>query len=76
MLRRPDPPDAHLLSAYGDSIHDAEPNLGWFNRSRDPDASDPDRFDQPVLRSLGEGVSPAWQASQVPLSEGYTLVLR
>jgi hypothetical protein len=46
-------------------IPDDEPNLDWFNRPRDPDASDPDRFDQ----------SPAWQASEVPLGDGYTLVL-
>ncbi len=46
-------------------IPDDVPNLDWFNRPRDPDASSPDRFDQ----------SPVLQASEVPLGDGYTLVL-
>jgi hypothetical protein len=83
-LPRPPPPPFDIETmepieppwlAIKEWIPDDEPNLDWFNRPRDPDASDPDRFDQPVLRSLGEGVSPAWQASEVPLGDGYTLVL-
>jgi hypothetical protein len=83
-LPRPPPPPFDIYTmepieppwlAIKEWIPDDEPNLDWFNRPRDPDASDPDRFDQPVLRSLGEGVSPAWQASEVPLGDGYTLVL-
>jgi hypothetical protein len=46
-------------------IPDDEPDLDWFNRSRNPSNPDRDRFDQ----------SPAWQASEVPLGDRYTLVL-
>ena len=44
---------------------DDEPNLDGFNRPRNPSNPDPDGFDQ----------SPAWQASEVPLGDGHTLVL-
>jgi hypothetical protein len=73
-LPRPPPPPFDIETmetieppwlAIKEWIPDDEPNLDWFNRPRDPDASDPDRFDQ----------SPAWQASEVPLGDGYTLVL-
>jgi len=47
----------------------------WFNRSRNPSNPDPDGIDQLVLRSLGKGVSPAWQAPEIQLDDGRTLVL-
>jgi len=66
-------------------IPDDEPDLDWFNRPRNPSNPDPDGIDQLVLRSLldlrsfsdegGEGVSPTWQAPEIPLDDGRTLVL-
>jgi hypothetical protein len=56
-------------------IPDDEPDLDWFNRPRNPSNPDPDGIDQLVLRSLGEGVSPTWQAPVVHLDDGRTLVL-
>ena len=46
-------------------IPDDEPDLDWFNRPQNRSNPDPDRFDK----------SQAWQASGVPLGDGYTLVL-
>jgi len=66
-------------------IPDDEPDLDWFNRPRNPSNPDPDGIDQLVLRSLldlrsfsdegGEGVSSTWQAPEIPLDDGGTLVL-
>ena len=57
----------------------------WFNRPRNPSNPDPDGIDQLVRRSLldlrsfsdegGEGVSPTWQAPEIHLDDGRTLVL-
>ena len=56
-------------------IPDDEPDLDWFNRPRNPADPDPDGIVQLVLRSLGEGVSSTWQAPQIQLDDGRTLVL-
>lgn len=66
-------------------IPDDEPDLDWFNRPRSSSNPDPDGVDQLVLRSLPdllsfsdeghEGVSPTWQAPQIQLGDGRTLVL-
>jgi hypothetical protein len=46
-------------------IPDDEPDLTWFNQPRKPSEPDPDWSDQ----------SPAWQAPEVPLGDGRTLIL-
>jgi hypothetical protein len=46
-------------------IPDDEPDLTWFNQPRKTSEPDPDWFDQ----------SPAWQAPEVPLGDGRTLIL-
>jgi len=56
-------------------IPDDEPDFDWFNRPRNPSNPDPEGFDQLVLRSPGEGVSPTWQAPEIQLDDGRTLVL-
>lgn len=56
-------------------IPDDDPDLNWFNQERHPTSSELESFDQPVLRILGEGVSPTWQPVGVPLDEGCILVL-
>ncbi|MFT6240590.1 MAG: hypothetical protein ACJAQT_002682 [Akkermansiaceae bacterium] len=44
-------------------------------QERDPTGAEPECFDQPVRRSLGEGVSPTWLPKEIPLDDGRTLVL-
>ena len=56
-------------------IPDDDPGLNWFNQERDPTGAEPESYDQPVLRSLGEGVSSTWQPKEIPLGDGRTLVL-
>ena len=46
-------------------IPDDDPDLDWFNRPRTTSNPDPDGFDQ----------SPAWQAPEIQLDDGRTLVL-
>ena len=48
-------------------IPDEDPDLNWFNQERNPTGSEPESYDQPVLRSLGEGVSSTWQPKEIPL---------
>ena len=45
------------------------------NRIIRPSESESDPFDQLVRRSLGEGVSSAWQPKEISLGDGRTLVL-
>ena len=66
-------------------IPDDEPDLNWFNQERKPVGDDSRQYDQRVRRSLldlrslgeggGEGVSPAWQPTEIPLGDGLTLIL-
>ncbi len=49
----------------GEGIPDDEPDLDWFNRPRNPSNPDPDSMDQ----------SPTWQAPEIHLDDGRTLVL-
>jgi len=67
-------------------IPDDDPDLNWFNQERDPTGTEPESYDQPVLRSLlsaiapratavGEGVSSTWQPIEVSLDDGRILVL-
>ncbi len=44
-------------------IPDDEPDLDWFNQTRKP--GDQDCYDQ----------SPAWNPPEIPLGDGFTLVL-
>jgi hypothetical protein len=46
-------------------IPDDEPDLYWFNRSRNPSNPDPDGFVQ----------RPSWQPEEIHLEDGRTLVL-
>ena len=46
-----------------------------FNQKRKPVVADSTQYDQRVHRSLGEGVSPAWCPTEIPLGDGRTLVL-
>ena len=46
-------------------IPDDEPDLDWFNRPRNPSNPDPEAFDH----------SPTWQATEIHLDDGRTLVL-
>jgi hypothetical protein len=72
-------------------IPDDEPDFDRFNRPLNPQRAwasrpheyesndgypDPDGFDQLVLRSLGEEVSPAWKPEEIHLEDGWTLVLK
>ena len=56
-------------------IPDDDPDLNWSNQEHQPTSTEPESFDQPVLRSLGEGVSPTWQPEEIPLGDGRILVL-
>ena len=56
-------------------IPDDDQDLNWFNQERDPTGAEPECFDQPVRRSLGEGVSPDWQPKEIRLDDGRILVL-
>jgi hypothetical protein len=83
-LPRPPPPPFDIETmepieppwqAIKEWIPDDEPDLNWFNQERKPVGDDSRRYDQRVHRSLGEGVSPAWQPTEIPLGDGRTLVL-
>jgi hypothetical protein len=73
-LPRPPPPPFDIESlqtieppwrAIKEWITDEEPNLNWFNRSRNPSNPDPDGFDQ----------RQGWQPKEIQLDDGRTLVL-
>ena len=65
----------HLPPKCGRSVADDEPDLNWFNQERKPVGDDSSQYDQRVRRSLGEGVSPSWQPTEIPLGDGRILVL-
>jgi hypothetical protein len=46
-------------------IPDDEPDLNWFNQERGPTGAEPECFDQ----------SPNWKPQEIPLGDGYTLIL-
>jgi hypothetical protein len=83
-LPRPPPPPFDIETmepieppwqAIKEWIPDDEPDLNWFNQERAPEGDNFRKYDQRVHRSLGEGVSSAWQPEEVPLGDGQTLVL-
>ena len=82
--RRPPPPPFDIETmepieppwvAIKEWIPDDEPDLNLFNQERKPEWDDSRQYVQRVHRSLGEGVSLAWQPTEIPLGDGRTLVL-
>jgi hypothetical protein len=74
-LPRPPPPPFDIETmepieppwqAIKEWIPDAEPDLDWFNRPRNPNEPDPDWFDQ----------SQTWQAPEIHLEDRRILILR
>ena len=73
-LPRPPPPPFDIETmepikppwqAIKEWIPDAEPDLDWFNRPRNPNEPDPDWFDQ----------SQTWQAPEIHLEDRRILIL-
>ncbi|MDA0723411.1 MAG: hypothetical protein O3A82_05215 [Verrucomicrobia bacterium] len=56
--------DIDRIAGLGGGVPDDEPDLDWFNRSRNPSNPDPDGYDQ----------RPTWKHKEIHLEDGRILV--